>query len=71
MQWVTIVILAVLMLLTIAMVHMDRPVGMALNLFSLSTAVAACFTLLLVNDRPLSAGGNFIGPGVLTHIKID
>jgi Protein of unknown function (DUF4239) len=71
MQWVVIVVLAALMLLTIAMVHLDKPFAMAVNLFSLSTAVAACFVLLLANDRPFSAGGNAVEPGALTHVVID
>ena len=71
MQWVVIVILAALMLLTVAMVHFDRPLAMAVNLFSLSTAIAACFVLLLANDRPFSAGGNAVDPGALTHIVIN
>jgi hypothetical protein len=71
MQWVVIVILAALMLITIAMVHLDKPLALAVNLFSLSTAVAACFVLLLANDRPFSAGGNAVEPGALTRVVID
>jgi hypothetical protein len=71
MQWVVIVILTMLMFLTVAMVHLDRPLAMAVNLFSLSTAIAACFVLLLANDRPFSAGGNAVEPGALTHIVIN
>jgi hypothetical protein len=71
MQWLVIVILTALILLTIALVHLDRPVAMAVNLFTLSTAIGACFTLLLINDRPFSAGGSFIGPSDLTGIHIN
>jgi hypothetical protein len=71
MQWIVIVVLAVLMLLTVAMVHIDRPFAMAVNLFSLSTALAVCLVLLLVNDRPFSAGGFEIRPYALGQIAID
>jgi hypothetical protein len=71
MQWVVIAILAALMLLTIAMVHLDKPLALAVNLFSLSTAVAVCFVLLLTNDRPFSTGGNAVEPSALTQLVID
>jgi len=70
-QWIAILIIATLMLATIAVVHLDRPLAMAANLFSLSTAVGACFMLLLVNDRPFSAGGIVVEPDTLTLIAID
>src|SRR5215831_19224792 len=71
MQWIVIIVLAVLMLLTVAIVHIDRPFAMAVNLFSLSTALAICLVLLLVNDRPFSAGGFMIQPHALGQIAID
>ncbi len=57
MQWVVIIVLGTLMLVTVAIVHIDRPLAMAVNLFILSTALAVCLMLLLVNDRPFSTGG--------------
>ena len=71
MQWIVIVVLAVLMLLTVAVLHIERPFAMAVNLFSLSTALAVCLVLLLVNDRPFSAGGFVIRPDALRQIAID
>ena len=71
MQWIVIIVLALLMLLTVAIVHIDRPFAMAVNLIILSTALAICLVLLLVNDRPFSAGGFMIQPDVLRQIAID
>ena len=71
MQWIAIIVLAVLLLLTVAMVHIDQPLAKAMSLFILSTAIAVCVMLLLVNDRPFSAGGFFIGPDVLEQIQLN
>jgi hypothetical protein len=72
MQWIVIVVLGTLMLVTVAIVHIDRPPAMAVNLFLLSTALAICLVLLLVNDRPFSTGGFEIGPdSLLGQIEID
>jgi len=56
-QWIVILILSTVVLLVIAMVHIDWPVTVALNLFLFSTAVAVCLILIMVNDRPFSHGG--------------
>jgi hypothetical protein len=71
MQWIAIMVLAVLLFLTVAMVHIDQPLAEAISLFILSTAIAVCFMLLLVNDRPFSTGGFFIGSDVLQQIKLN
>jgi Protein of unknown function (DUF4239) len=71
MQWIAIIILAGLLLLTVAMVHIDQPLAKAMSLFILSTAIAVCTLLLLVNDRPFHAGGFFIGPDVLKQIQLN
>jgi len=71
MQWIAIIVLAVLLFLTVAMVHIDQPLAKAMSMFILSTAIAVCFMLLLVNDRPFSTGGFFIGPDVLQQIKLN
>jgi hypothetical protein len=72
MQWVVIIVLGTLMLVTVAIVHIDRPLAMAVNLFILSTAIAVCLMLLLVNDRPFSTGGFEIRPDSLVgQIVID
>jgi Protein of unknown function (DUF4239) len=56
-QWTVILILTVLVLVVIAIVHLDRPITAAANLFIFSTAVAVCLILLMVNDHPFSRGG--------------
>jgi len=70
-QWLVVVILAALTLVTIAMVHIERPTTIAVNLFIFATAVAACLVLLMVNDRPFATGGITIEPGALREINID
>jgi len=67
-QWIVIIALALLIQVTIAMVHIERPVTVAVNLFTFATALAACLTLLLVNDRPFGAGGNTVRPDVLQDV---
>ncbi len=59
------------MLIIIAMVHLDRRATSAINLFVFSTAVAAGLVLLMINDRPFSAGGFTVGPAALQQIGID
>jgi hypothetical protein len=72
MQWIVIVVLGTLMLVTVAIVHIDWPPAMTVNLFLLSTALAVCLVLLLVNDRPFSTGGFEIRPdSLLGQIVID
>jgi hypothetical protein len=72
MQWIVIFVLGTLMLVTVAVVHIDRPFAMATNLAILSTALAICLVLLLVSDRPFSSGGLEIGPdSLLGQIVID
>jgi Protein of unknown function (DUF4239) len=71
-QWVVIVVLGTLMLVTVAIVHIERPPATAVNLFILSTALGVCLVLLLVNDRPFSTGGFEIRPdSLLEQIVID
>ncbi|MBV8869235.1 MAG: DUF4239 domain-containing protein, partial [Acetobacteraceae bacterium] len=50
-QWLVVFVLDGLILLTIAMVHLDRRAATAAGLLIFSTAVAACLVLLMVNDR--------------------
>jgi hypothetical protein len=68
-QWVVVTVLAVLILLIIAMVNVERPVTLAFNLLIFATAVAACMTLLMENDRPFAAGGNTVQPTALLEIR--
>jgi hypothetical protein len=69
-QWVVIILLDMLLLTTIAMVHIDRRITAAVNTFILSTAIAACLVLLMMHDRPFAAGGFTLGPGALREIRI-
>jgi hypothetical protein len=71
MQWITIVVLAFLLLSFVAVVHIELPIPTALSLFTLSTAIGVCMVLLLVNERPLSQGGFFIGPDVLRQVDLE
>ena len=67
-QWLVVIVLDVLMLIVVAMVHIDRPRTIAINLGILSTAVAACLVLLLVHDRPFTSGGFTLQPVALREI---
>jgi hypothetical protein len=69
-QWLVIAILDVLLLSTIAMIHIERPRTAAINMFSFSTGIAACLALLMVHDRPFSAGGYTLEPAALREIVI-
>jgi hypothetical protein len=68
-QWEVVVLLSVLILVTIVMVHLDKPATAAVNLFIFSTAVAACLVLLMVNDRPFATGGFTVQPMALREIS--
>jgi hypothetical protein len=61
-QWIVIVVLDVLILIVIAMVHLNRRRAMAVNLLIFSTAIAACLTLLMIYDRPYGSGGYTVRP---------
>jgi hypothetical protein len=56
-QWTVIAVLSGMILITIAVIHINRKLAMAIALFVFSTAVAVCFVLLLVYDRPFGSGG--------------
>ena len=56
-QWIVILVLDALILLTIAMLHVGRHATTAINLFIFSTAIAACLVILMINDRPFNSGG--------------
>jgi hypothetical protein len=53
------------------MVHINRSVTAGLNLILLSTGIAACLVLLMVNDRPFNVGGITIQPDVLREVGHD
>jgi hypothetical protein len=67
-QWAVILVLATLILVTIAFVHIDRRWAMGITLFIFSTALAICLVLLVVYDRPFGAGGFTVRPAVLRAV---
>jgi Protein of unknown function (DUF4239) len=70
-QWTVILVLATLILLTLAFVHIDRPLAIGVSLFIFSTAVAICLVLLIVYDRPFGAGGFTVRPTGLRAVVPD
>src|SRR2546423_1002929 len=67
-QWIVIIVLAVLILITLAMIHIGNRLAMAITMFIFSTAIAVCLVLLTVYDRPFGAGGFVTRPTVLRDI---
>jgi hypothetical protein len=63
-QWIAIIVIAVLILITLAMVLVEHRLARAITMFIYSTAIAMCLVLLLVYDRPFGAGGFVIRPTV-------
>jgi Protein of unknown function (DUF4239) len=70
-QWVVIVVLTMLILVTTAFVHIDNRPAMAATLFMFSTAVAVCLVLLMVYDRPFAVGGVTMAPTAFREIAFD
>jgi len=67
-QWLAIIVLAVLILLTIAMIHIDNLVAAGTALFIFSTAFGVCLVLLMVYDRPFGQGGFTLSPTLLRDV---
>jgi hypothetical protein len=70
-QWLVIFGLDLLLLVTVAMVHIDRRRTVAINMVVLASALAACLVLLMVHDRPFAAGGFTLQPSALRQIGLD
>jgi hypothetical protein len=70
-QWVVIFILAILIIITTAMIHMGKPAAMATTLFIFSTAVASCVVLLMENDRPFATGGITLTPAAFRDVVVN
>jgi energy-coupling factor transporter transmembrane protein EcfT len=70
-QWIVIIVLAVLILITLAVVLIEQRLAMAITMFIYSTAIAVCLVLLMVYDRPFGVGGFVIQPTVLRDIMPD
>jgi hypothetical protein len=67
-QWIAIIVIAVLILITLAMVLVEHRLARAITMFIYSTAIAMCLVLLLVYDRPFGAGGFVIRPTVFQAV---
>ena len=61
-QWTVIVVIAGMILITIAAIHINAQLAMAVAMFVFSTAVAMCLVLLMVYDRPFGSGGFTVPP---------
>lgn len=68
-QWIAVIVLCALVLVTIAMVHVDTPITCAINLFVFATAIAVCLLILMVNDRPYAPGGDRVTPHALHELN--
>jgi len=67
-QWWVVVLLVVLVLVMIAMSHIDNRGVCALSLFFVATALAASLLLLMAYDQPFNGGGFFLRPTLLREI---
>ena len=70
-QWLVIVVLTILILVTIAMIHIDNRTAMAATLLIFSTAVALCLVLLMVYDRPFAFGGVTLAPTTFREVAVN
>jgi hypothetical protein len=70
-QWAVVIVPALMILLTIAMVHIETRLAMAVTLFAFSSAVAISLALLMVYDRPFGSGGSSISPTLLREVFPD
>ena len=70
-QWIVIIGLAVLTLVTLAMVLIEERLAMAIAMFIYSTGIAVCLVLLMAYDRPFGTGGFVVQPTVLRDIMPD
>jgi hypothetical protein len=66
-----ILIPALLILMTLALVHIERRLVMAITMFIFSTALAISLVLLLVYDQPLGLGGFIIKPTLFREVMLD
>jgi Protein of unknown function (DUF4239) len=61
-QWIVICLVAALIMVTIAAIHVDKKWAMATSLFAFSSAIAICLVLLLDYDHPFGRGDFAIMP---------
>jgi Protein of unknown function (DUF4239) len=67
-QWAVVLLLTALLLATIGIVHIDKPVTSAVGMAILSAALAACLVLLMALDRPFGVGGVTLEPTPLREV---
>ena len=68
-EWWVLMALFALVIVTVAMVHVDDHASRAIALFLVASAAATSFVLLLGYDHPLSAlGGAFVKPTLLREM---
>ena len=70
-QWIVIMVLDGLILITIGTIHASRNITAVFNMTIFSTAVASCIVLLMINDRPFNAGGAVIQPTALHELGLE
>jgi Protein of unknown function (DUF4239) len=70
-QWIVIIVLDALVLVTIGTVHAGRLTTAAVNMAVFSTAVASCIILLMINDRPFNSGGIAVQPAALHEVGLE
>jgi hypothetical protein len=61
-QWIVICLVAALIMVTIAAIHIEKKWAMATSLFAFSSAIAICLVLLLDYDHPFGHGDFGITP---------
>jgi hypothetical protein len=70
-KWLVIVILAALIQLTIAMLHVDSGAAKLITMLLFGTAVAASMLLIMAYDQPFSSGGVRVLPSALEDVMPD
>ena len=66
-KWTVVILLAVLILLTIAIVHSDNRATAAIAMAIFAIGVAACAVLIASHNRPFT-GEISVGPGLLLQV---
>jgi hypothetical protein len=70
-QWAAVIVPAVMILLTIGLIHIHQRLVMAITMFIFSTGIATSLVLLMVYDRPFGPGGYVMSPVLLQEIMPD
>jgi len=70
-KWLVLTVLAALLLVTIAMIHVDSLLTTAVSLAIFATAAGFSMLLILAYDRPFATGGVQVGPAPLQEVLTD